>query len=119
MYSVGIDIQDIDVFRNKTPEKDKRFYARIFTPAEIAHCSSKANPAEHFAARFAAKEALIKAVGPKNMSFAKIEIVNREDGKPEIRLLKKTTLPENHEIELSLSHSKSQAVAVVLIHPSI
>ena len=117
MFSVGIDIQEIGPFREKTPDNNKRFYQRLFTEEEIKYCASKADPAQHFAARFAAKEAAMKALGPKKITPAFMEITNNSDGKPEIILRKKAILPEGHKIEVSLSHSKTQAAAIVLVHP--
>jgi len=60
MFEIGIDIQDIEPFRKKTLENDGRFYERIFTVEEVEYCLAKADPAPHLAARFAAKEAVMK-----------------------------------------------------------
>jgi holo-[acyl-carrier protein] synthase len=117
MFAVGIDIQDIEAFRKRTIAEQKKFYERLFTPAEIEYCVSKADPAIHFAARFAAKEAVMKAVGARKISQRYIEVVIEPGGKPAAVLLKKNVLPDGHSVEISISHSALQAAAVAMVHP--
>ena len=118
MFAVGIDIQDIEPFRKRPYEEKKNFHERLFTAGEIEYCLSKADPAAHFAARFAAKEAVMKALGPRRISPREIEVRNSSGGKPELTIHKKGALPPGHEIRISISHSGSQAAAVALVHPA-
>ena len=118
---VGIDMIEVERVATKI-SKDGGFKELVFSPAEIAYCESKAHPFEHFAARFAAKEAFLKALGTgwKNGThFHEIEITNEPEGNPVLRLLGETAQTLAHlqhaRILVSLSHLKSIASAVVMI----
>ena len=63
IIGIGIDIVDLDRFQRMLDRHGKRFLAKTFSEEEIAYCQSRKNPAQHFAARFAAKEAVFKALG--------------------------------------------------------
>ena len=100
--------------------------ARLFTDREIAYCESKHRPALHFAARFAAKEAFLKAMGTGwsgGHKFSEIEVVNNALGKPELFVHGKVKeFCEARGIaamEVSLTHIKDVASAVVVLekHP--
>ena len=102
--------------------KEAGFRELVFSEKEIAYCESKANKYEHYAARFAAKEAFFKAIGTgwqNGTSFNEIEILVDEKGKPVLRLLGETagTLAElnNSVVSVSLSHLKAIASAIVII----
>lgn len=95
---------------------------RLFTPTEIVYCESKHRPAMHFAARFAAKEAFLKAMGTGwtgGHKFSEIEVVNNAQGKPELFVHGKVKeFCEAHGIsamEVSLTHIKDLASAVVVL----
>ena len=108
---IGIDI--IEVARvQSTIEKNPRFLSRVFTPQEIQYCEGKKNKYQHLAARFAAKEAFFKAIG-KRVSWKDIGVINLPSGKPQLEIYKKELFLIN--IEISLSHLKEFAVAVVVI----
>ena len=103
-------------------EKGSGFRELVFSPKEIEYCESKAHKYEHYAVRFAAKEAFLKAIGTgwKNgTAFNEIEILNDEHGKPIMTLEGETAITlkpmEIHSIQVSLSHLKSIASAVVLV----
>ena len=102
--------------------KESGFREKVFSPGEICYCEAKTNKAEHYAARFAAKEAFFKALGTgwKNgTAFNEVEVTNDESGKPEIVFLGDTqkTIHEMAigKISVSLSHLKDIAAAVVII----
>lgn len=110
--AIGVDIEDISRFDKKPQE----FLDKLFTPLEQEYCGSKANPANHFAARFCAKEATFKAlssIGINQFSLKEIEIYNEENGCPRIRILNDNC--KNIKFELSLSHDKTKAIAFVTI----
>src|ERR1700743_703796 len=118
---LGTDLIEVERIA-KSVMQDSGFREMIFSEGEIWYCESKAAKFEHYAGRFAAKEAFFKALGtgwPSDTSFAEVEIVNDEQGKPEINLLGKTksTLSwlSGHKIMVSISHIKSVASAVVII----
>ncbi|HTB99772.1 MAG TPA: holo-ACP synthase [Ferruginibacter sp.] len=120
---IGLGIDMIEVERIATNiGKDAGFKELVFSKNEIEYCETKANKFEHYAARFAAKEAFFKAMGTGWMSgtaFNEIEIKNDENGKPELILLGETAVVVNQngaiKISVSLSHLKTFASAVVII----
>lgn len=110
--AVGIDIEDISRFLNK----DDEFYERVFTAGEIEYCRSKIKPEQHFAARYCAKEAVIKALsnfGVDGFTLNKIEIFKDNSNIPRVRFL--DGLKGKFEAKLSLSHDKTKAAAYVII----
>jgi holo-[acyl-carrier protein] synthase len=117
----GIDI--IEVHRIQTVmERDIGFREKIFTPGEIAYCETKKNKYQHYAARFSAKEAFLKAIGTGwrfGIRFADIDVYHDEFGKPLIRLTGKAeelALRDGiSRIQVSLSHLKEMATAVVIV----
>ena len=118
---IGIDMIETKRVEEKIA-KESGFREKVFSKNEIAYCESKAHKYEHYAARFAAKEAFFKALGTgwKNgTSFNEIEILNEESGKPEIVFLSETakTIKDMAigKISVSLSHLKDIAAAVVVI----
>ena len=102
--------------------KESGFREMVFSKKEIEYCESKPKKFEHYAARFAAKEAFLKAIGTgwkSGISFNEIEVSNVDEGKPELNLTGETakTLSQMNiqNIELSLSHLKNIASAVVVV----
>ena len=108
--NVGIDI--VDISRMKRLIKDRRFLNKVFTREEIVYCSNRKNRIQHFAVRFAAKEAVWKALGKDGLWFKDISVKNSPEGKPEIILKKLKKFQKR--LSISLSHSKTTAVAVAL-----
>jgi holo-[acyl-carrier protein] synthase len=117
----GIDI--IEVNRIKTVmERDIGFREKIFTEGEIAYCETKKNKFQHYAARFSAKEAFLKAIGTGwrfGIRFADIDVYHDDFGKPLIRLTGKAEELAMRDgiskISVSLSHLKEMATAVVIV----
>ncbi len=118
---VGVDIVEIARIQ-KVLGDNSRFAERVFSPQEIEYCETKARKAQHYAARFAAKEAFFKALGTgwrDGMGWHEIIVENDELGKPKIRLAGRTL--EIFEarglqfIHLSISHEKIHAVAMVVL----
>lgn len=117
---IGIDMVDVARFAGSLERSEKRMRERVFTTAEWDECKSRAEPAVHFAARFAAKEALMKSIGTgwtDGVAFDEIEITS--DGKvaPQISVTGRTAeLAEQHGIarfRLSMSHTDHLAIAMV------
>lgn len=118
---IGIDMTEPERVA-ASMKKKKGFRELVFSKKEIAYCEKKTKKFEHYAARFAAKEAFFKAIGTgwtKGTAFNEIEITNNKDGKPEIFFLGKTaaTIAEMKpgKIYVSLSHIKTMASAIVII----
>jgi len=110
---IGIDIVEIKRVKKLIKQYGEHFLSRTFSEIEIGYCQNKPNPAQHFAGRFAAKEALIKAYG-KPLTLQEIEVENKAGEKPQIKLYGKTkTILAKHKIHLSISHDKEYAVSVI------
>jgi holo-[acyl-carrier protein] synthase len=121
IYGIGTDI--IEVTRiEKVMSRDIGFREKIFTPGEIEYCETKKNKFQHYAARFSAKEAFLKAIGTGwrfGIRFADIDIFHDEFGKPHIRTTgiakELTDRLAVSKIHVSLSHLKEMATAIVII----
>jgi len=122
IVSIGIDI--VEVYRiRETISRTPRFVERVFTPAERDYCQAKgAAAAQSFAARFAAKEAFLKALKTGwrgKITWHDIEIRSDEAGVPSLKIAGEAkTLLENlgaNRIHLSLSHTTEHAVAQVIL----
>ncbi len=121
IFGIGTDMIEVERVAEKIG-KNAGFKELVFSQREIVYCETKTNKYEHYAARFAAKEAFLKALGTgwKNgTAFNEIEILNDEIGKPLISFLGETALSVATmgigKIAISLSHLKSIAVAFVII----
>ena|SRR3989338_1702509 len=111
---VGTDIEDISRFRNLDRKSNSDFLDKIFTKKELDYSFSKANPHQHLAARYAGKEAVVKALGSlgkQGIDYKDIEILNDGKGIPKVNF--------NHDaqlnIRISLSHSNDRALAFAII----
>src|SRR5690349_6824514 len=112
--NVGVDIVEIDRVRRSV--RNPRFLSRVFTPQEVAYCRSRKNSAQHFAVRFAAKEAVWKAVASSAtvpLTHRDIGVRNREDGKPEVFFPKRFHKLAKR-VSISLSHGRDYAVAMAI-----
>lgn len=117
---VGIDLVEVPRIRELLAKHGRRFKERTFTAAEIAYCDSCADPAMHYAARFAAKEAGAKALGTglwaEGVVWTDIEVVRGEHGRPSIVL---HGAARQHAGEgtclVSLTHTKELAMAQVIL----
>ena len=116
MISLGTDIVEINRIRSNLKNKKSRFLNRIFTQLEVDYCNSKSNPSIHFAGKFAAKEAVKKAV----LSTKKINQISLKDieilsncGDPKVSI--KGNIEIFHSIEVSISHTDSIATATAIL----
>ncbi len=119
VIGVGIDIVDLDIFRARL---DDDLIEELFLPEEVKYCSGRARPWESYAARFAAKEATFKARSAglsQGLRWKHVEIMKDESGAVSVRLtskaLKQAKEKEVKEIHLSVSHTKLNAMAVVVM----
>lgn len=120
IYGIGIDIIKTSRMQEVVKKWGNRFLKRTFLPDELAYCYGKKTPFLSLAARFAAKEALIKAVGSEMpVSFTEIKISNTERGKPVIEVSGKLQdffkLKEIRQVHLSMSHEQDYGVACVIL----
>ncbi len=119
-WNIGVDMVEIARFQQLRYSSNKQFYKRVFTPKEIKYCLSFNNPAPHFAANFAGKEAIYKAVNIFcDAKLNTIEILRDENRAPEVNL-HLGSKEENGKVhvKVSLSHSLSHAVAFAVAHKS-
>lgn len=116
----GTDIIEIDRIKDTIDEMGEKFLNRIFTKEEIKYCESKNKQKyEHYAVRFAAKEAAFKALSfniqnKYSVSWKNIEVANNEQGRPSLNI-KNIDLNNIESIDISLSHCKNYAVANVTV----
>ena len=108
IFNIGIDIVNIERFKKKEYAKNKKFYQKVFTNSEIKYCLKFKNSSEHFAGKFAIKEAVRKSVKEK-IPFNKI-LTMHKNSKPRIVLKMKL----NYEFLVSVSHESNMAVAIVI-----
>jgi holo-[acyl-carrier protein] synthase len=118
---VGIDLIEIARVRRALERHGDGFRGRCFTAAERAYCESKPNPAQHYAGRFAAKEAVGKAIG-SGVYFTWLEIEISGRPKPGVHLSGRTAAFADRvgagQIEVSMTHSRELAAAVALVVPA-
>ena len=118
---IGVDLIEIERIRSALERYGDGFRRRCFTEAERAYCDSKPNPAQHYAGRFAAKEAVGKALGiGVHFTWREIEIAGRP--KPGVRLSGRTARAAERlaagRIELSMTHSRELAAAIAVVEPA-
>jgi len=118
----GVDMIEVTRIKNAIEEIGENFLNRIYTEKEIEYCNKTGKMKyQHYAARFAAKEAVFKALstfinGREDTLWKDIEIINNKEGKPEINLSKLTKggLKQLKSIDISISHLKDYAIASVV-----
>jgi len=118
----GVDLCEVERIKNAIARHGRRFVERVFTDREIAYAESKANRYERYAARFAAKEAGMKALGTGwrgGIAWRDFEVANQPSGRPTLKLhgkaleLARKLGVEN--IALSITHTSVQAMAMVIL----
>jgi holo-[acyl-carrier protein] synthase len=122
IVGTGVDIAEVPRIQASIERFGERFLHRVFTDAEIKYCDSKVNRAERYAARFAAKEAALKAIGTglrHGISWRDVEVTRQPSGRPTITFHRvaaefsaKVGMKRAH---LSLSHTKEHAIAYVIL----
>jgi holo-[acyl-carrier protein] synthase len=122
IVGTGIDIVEVFRMRDAITKWGMNFLTKVFTDKEIKYSTSKRFAPQHFAARFAAKEAVVKAFGGSRkfpLNWTDIEVFNDEEGKPIISFnnnaLKLKKQKKVSKVVVSMSHSKNYAVASVIL----
>ena len=118
VFGIGIDVVEVERIASAIERHGEPFLAKLFTAGEREYCETRKNPALHFAARFAAKEAVSKALGTGiggNAGLLDMEIIHDASGAPKIRLSGAAErFSEDHgitEIQISLTHARDYAAA--------
>jgi holo-[acyl-carrier protein] synthase len=122
IVGMGVDIAEVPRVQAAIERYGARFLNRIFTPAEIFYCESKANKYERLAARFAAKEAALKAIGTgwkRGVTWQDVEVVRLPSGKPTMEFHGKAAEFAQRlgmkSASVSLSHTEQIAIAQVIL----
>lgn len=117
---VGIDLIEIDRIEAALGRRPG-LAERIFSQRELAYATRRARPGRHLAARFAAKEAVVKALGEEGIPLSQVEICTDGEGAPQVELSGRASasaLSRGLEISISLTHSRDMAGAVALARVS-
>ncbi|MFP4589240.1 MAG: holo-ACP synthase [Candidatus Acetothermia bacterium] len=113
----GIDLVSVPRIEEIARKWEGRFLGRVFSDREIEYCKARANPYQHFAGRFAAKEAFFKALG-RRVSWKTPEVLRPDSGRPimHLRPPRPSDLPREYTaIHLSISHTRELATASVIL----
>ena len=109
----GVDIIEVRRIKNALDKYGQGFLERIFTDRELHKLKEHNNYYQHVAGRFAAKEAVFKALGESGLNFKDVEVLNDQEGKPYCSLSRFTD--KKFKIYLSISHIKNYAVASAIV----
>jgi holo-[acyl-carrier protein] synthase len=115
IVGIGVDIERIDRFRPSS--RSQALEDRVFTNDELEYCRAQAVPERHFAARFAAKEAAVKALGVFRPGTLITEVEVYKEGSspvPRLRLIGDVVISANLKLHVSMSHADSYATAFVI-----
>ncbi len=123
IVGTGIDLCEVDrIEKAMASPHGRRFRERVYTELEVAYAERKANPWERYAARFAAKEAGMKALGTGwrgGLGWRDLEVANLPSGRPTLRLYGKAKEIADRlgvqNVSLSLTHTAAQAMALVIL----
>ncbi|MGB6946591.1 MAG: holo-[acyl-carrier-protein] synthase [Bryobacteraceae bacterium] len=122
IVGTGVDLAEVDRIREAIERHGQRFIDRIYTPAEIAYVERKANRFERYAARFAAKEAGMKAIGTgwsRGVRWRDFEVANLPSGRPTLQLHGAAAQFADRlgvrNIALTITHTAVQAMAIVIL----
>ncbi|MEK7388394.1 MAG: holo-ACP synthase [Elusimicrobiota bacterium] len=106
---LGVDL--VEIARVKSlARRNPKFLTRVFSASEIVYCKAKKNPWPHFAVRFAAKEAVYKALGKAEVPLTAISVSRGRDGRPSVKINGRPV----RGLKLSLSHGREHAIAFAL-----
>ena len=120
ILGIGLDLCEVGRIR-RLLEKDRgRFVRRVYREAEIAYCDARRKPEIHYAARFAAKEAFLKALGRGwRLGWTQVEVVRTASGKPDLLLTGKAAEAAEsrgvRHVHLTLTHTSETAAAVIVL----
>ena len=121
IIGTGLDIIEIKRIKNSIEKYSPKFEKRVFTSNEINYCKSQGNPAKHYAARFAVKEAVSKCLGTGitgTLGFQDMEIAHEDTGKPVLKMIGKGKelfqKLKLKSIHITISHDRTYAIAYAI-----
>ncbi len=116
---IGVDLVDVERMKSAINAWEDSFLKKMFTNTEITYCSSKKSPYKHYAARFAVKEAVSKAMHTGwsgKFRWQDVEVVNEPSGEPKVNLHGKVaTALKGNRVHVSISHTETTVVAFAVI----
>jgi holo-[acyl-carrier protein] synthase len=122
IIGTGVDIVEIERFKKVVDRLKDRFILRVFTQGERNFCDSHRDTVPHFAVRFAAKEAVFKALGTgwaQGVTWLDVEVLRERQDAPKLLLsgeaLRLSEKKGVHNLHLSLSHTEHSAIAMVIL----
>ena len=118
VVGTGVDLVEVERFSHSIERWGDRLLRRLFAPSELAYAQGRKSSVQHLAARFAAKEAVVKALGaPKGLGLKWVDLVisNNPQGQPQVSFLGTLSRWADHQVQLSLTHTKQFAVATALV----
>lgn len=113
IIGIGVDITEVRRLRQAIEKWGQDFLNRVFTKEELENAKTRGSLYQHLAGRFAAKEAVFKALGDKGLNWKDVEILNDWEGKPFCKIL--NNKGKKIEALISISHVKTYAVASAII----
>jgi len=121
VIGIGVDIIEIDRIKQSIEKYGDSFLNKIYTPVELEYCLTKSNKYQHLAARFAAKEAVYKALTTgtqEKIGWQNIEIMNKPNGMPIVKLkdFKDDFLSNGSSLKISISHSDSYVTCFAIVY---
>jgi len=113
IIGTGVDITEVSRVRRAVEKWGDDFLNRIFTEKELENARSRSSIYQHLAGRFAAKEAIFKAIQIKDLAWKEVQILNDNQGKPYCEIL--TPEADKVNVQISISHVKNYAVANAIV----
>ena|SRR3989338_2989605 len=113
IIGTGVDITEVRRLRQAVEKWGEEFLQRVFTKEELENAKTRGSLYQHLAGRFAAKEAVFKALGDAKLTWKDVQILNDKDGKPHCTISNNKT--KKIEAHISISHVKNYAVANAII----
>lgn len=113
IIGTGVDITEVSRLRKAVEKWGDSFLLRIFTKGELENAKTRGSLYQHLAGRFAAKEAIFKALGDPKLNWKEVEILNDKEGKPCCSI--RNAKAKGIEVLLSISHVKNYATAFAII----
>jgi len=113
IVGTGVDITEVRRLKQAVERWGNEFLNRVFTKAELENAKTRGSLHQHLAGRFAAKEAIFKAMGDAKLSWKDVQILNDKEGKPLCRILNSRN--KNVDVHISISHVKNYATAFAIV----
>jgi holo-[acyl-carrier protein] synthase len=113
ILGIGVDITEVGRLRKAIERWGQSFLSRVFTKEELDNAKTRGSLYQHLAGRFAAKEAVFKALGNQKLNLKEVLILNDKNGRPYCKIL--NNKGRNLEVMVSISHVKNYATAFAII----